>query len=199
LFETPQHNRYSFDVKLTIRTYGDPILREKSTPIGEVTQEIRELAEDMIETMHAAKGVGLAAQQVGHTESIAVIDVPASYDVDEAGNRLNPEVDMPLILIDAEIMEKSEETDSCEEGCLSFPDISAPISRAKEVTVKYTNLKGQTKTIHVKEFLARAIQHELDHLNGVLFVDRMSPLKKIAISGQLKRLRRDTQEVLQTT
>ncbi|OGV42702.1 MAG: peptide deformylase [Lentisphaerae bacterium GWF2_57_35] len=199
MFEKLARPRYSVLVKLNIRTYGDPVLREKSTQIVKITKEIRALADDMIETMHAAKGVGLAAQQVGRTEAIAVLDVPASYDVDEAGNRLHPDIPMPWALLNPEITEMSEESEACEEGCLSFPDISAPIPRAKEITLKYMDIKGAQQSIHLKEFMARAVQHELDHLNGVLFVDRMSPLKKIAIAGQLKRLRRETQEVLQAT
>ena len=176
--------------------YGDTVLREKSEPIGEVTLEIRQLAKDMLETMHAERGVGLAAQQVGKTVSLCVVDVPAEYDVDDQGARVNPGVAMPLVLINPDIIRYSEDKQSGEEGCLSFPGLSAPIERSMEITVDYVDLSGRKQQSTVRGFLARAVQHEVDHLNGVLLVDRMSAIKKIALAGQLKRLKRETQQEL---
>ena len=176
--------------------YGDAVLREKAEPIREVTPEIRQLARDMVETMHAERGVGLAAQQVGKPLSLCVIDVPAEYDVDDNGVRVNPGIAMPLVLINPDIVRYSAEKQSGEEGCLSFPGLSAPVERSMEVTVNHVDLSGRDQQLTARGFLARAVQHEVDHLNGVLLVDRMSAIKKIALAGQLKRLKRETQQQL---
>jgi len=179
-----------------IHTYGDNVLREKATPVSEVDDEMRTLAGDMIRTMRAENGVGLAAEQVGRTEAICVVDIPAEYDTDEHGARLNPDAKMPLVLINPVITDTSEETAFAEEGCLSFPGIYASVERFVEVTVNYLDTDGKEQSLHLKRFVARAVQHELDHLNGVLLVDRMSHIKKIALSGQLKRMKKETREKL---
>lgn len=181
-------------MKREIRTYGDPVLREKARPIEPVDDAIRKLAADMIETMHAQEGVGLAAQQIGETRAICVVDLPPSYDDDGHGGRHNPDAIMPMILINPEILDPSGESDVREEGCLSFPDIRGNITRPVEITVRYRNENGESRVLRAREFLARVIQHEVDHLNGVLFIDRMSAPKRIALSGRLKRLKRETEE-----
>lgn len=147
----------------------------------------------MLETMYAEEGVGLAAEQVGRTESVCVVDVPAAADKDEKGERLNPDVPMPLVLINPKIVEASDETATAEEGCLSFPGIYAPIARPAGVRVRFLDRDGKQREYPLKGLVGRAVQHEMDHLAGVLIVDRMSPVKKIALSGRLKRLRKDTQ------
>ena len=177
----------------TVCKYGDAVLRKKAEPVGEVTPEIRQLARDMVETMHAERGVGLAAEQIGKTLSLCVVDVPAEYDADDNGVRLNPGVAMPWVLVDPDIVNYSKEQQSGEEGCLSFPGLSASIERSMEITVNFTDLSGRKQQSTVRGFVARAVQHEVDHLNGVLLVDRMSAIKKIALAGQLKRLKRETQ------
>jgi peptide deformylase len=190
-------SRKAINVIYEIRHYGDPVLREEATPVDKVDDEIRQLAKDMIETMHhESSGVGLAAQQVGRTVAVCVIDVHPEYDQDEAGVRHNPDVEMPLVLINPEITDSSKETDVYDEGCLSFPDIHAPITRPVEVTVTYLDAQGRPQTRRLKKFIARVVQHEMDHLKGVLLVDRMSYLKKVSLSGQLKRLKKETQEQL---
>ena len=187
-------------MKLDIRKYGDPILREKAVPVENVDDRIRTLAKNMIETIRDDNsGVGLAAQQVGETVAICVIEVPAEYDADDQGVRLNPEAKMPLVLMNPEIIEASKETEVRDEGCLSFPGIFAPVRRPLEITVEFLDLNGQTQTLHLKQFIARVVQHEMDHLHGVLLVDRMGQLKKIALAGQLKRLRNETREDLGVT
>ena len=109
---------------LNIHTYGDPVLREPARPVASITPEIRELVADMYATMRAAQGVGLAAQQVGRTEAVCIIEIPEEYDREEEnGPRLNPDVPLSLVLVNPEIVEKSNETCTMEEGCLSFPDI----------------------------------------------------------------------------
>ena len=177
-----------FGVILPVVVYGNEILREKAVPVVGVTDEIRKLASDMLESMYAAKGVGLAAEQVGRVERICVIDVPRDAEK-EACRVENATITMPLVLINPEII-ATEGKQRNEEGCLSFPDISAPISRADKVTVSYIDLDGKRQTITARGLLARAIQHETDHLNGVLLVDRMSAMQKMSVAGQLKRLQR---------
>lgn len=184
-------------MKLETRKYGDPVLREKAEPVGKVDDRLRTLAQNMIETLHGDNGgVGLAAQQVGETIALCVVEVPAEYDADEKGVRFNPDVKMPLVLINPEIIEASKETEVRDEGCLSFPEIYAPVRRPVEIELTFMDLKGKTQNLHLKHFVARVVQHEMDHLHGVLLVDRMGNLKKIALAGQLKRLRKETREEL---
>jgi len=183
-------------MSLEIRIYGDEILREASVPVEKVDDEVRGLADEMIKTMREENGVGLAAEQIGRTEAICVVEIPAEYDTDENGERINPDVTMPLVLVNPELIEASKGTDVAEEGCLSFPGIYAPVQRHVEVKVKYLDLEGREQVLHLKKFVARAVQHEMDHLKGVLLVDRMSQIKKIALRGQLKRMRQETQERL---
>ena len=176
---------------LPVVTFGNEILRQKAVPVAEVTEDVRKLVGDMLESMYAAKGVGLAAEQVGRTECVCVIDVPRDAEKD-ACRADNAAIAMPLVLINPEIV-ATEGKQRNEEGCLSFPEIGAPISRADKVTVSYTDLDGKRQTITARGLLSRAIQHETDHLNGVLLVDRMSAMQKMSVSGQLKRLQRAAQ------
>ena len=173
-------------------TFGHDILRQKAVPVAEITDELRRLVQDMLETMYAAKGVGLAAEQVGRTERLCVIDVPRDAEKEDCRDA-NAAVPMPLVLINPEIL-ATEGKQRNEEGCLSFPEIGAPITRANQVTVAYTDLKGARQTITARGLLSRAIQHETDHLNGVLLVDKMSPMQKLSVAGQLKRLQKQAQE-----
>ncbi len=183
-------------MSLPICTYGNPILRKKAEEVREVTDELRELAKEMLETMYAERGVGLAAEQVGRSESLFVIDIPPDSDLDEHEQRENPDVKMPLIFINPAIVAHSDDIQVGPEGCLSFPEIFADVERWYEVDAEYTDLDGHRKKVHGKGLLARAIQHELDHLNGVLLVDRMSPVKKVTLGGKLKRLVKQTKNEL---
>ncbi len=169
--------------------YGNPVLRKKAAPVGDVTDEIRQLARDLLETMYARKGLGLAAEQIGRTEAICVIDVPPIETEDHETINENPDVAMPLVLIDPEITEHRGKQNGAE-GCLSFPEIYANVERAAEVVVEFTDLEGTRQTIVAKGLLSRAVQHELDHLAGILLVDRMSSVKRVAVAGRLKRLKR---------
>ena len=184
---------------LSIRTYGDPVLREAARPVKVITPEIRTLIDDMFETMHAAQGVGLAAQQVGRTEAVCVVEIPASYDVeDEQGPRLNPDIPLALALINPQLLEESAETCSMEEGCLSFPDIRGNVERPWSVVIQHLGLDGKLQKTQLNGFFARAVQHEMDHLAGDLFIDHFSHVKKLAIRSKLKHLQAETQEKLQT-
>jgi peptide deformylase len=184
--ETPQRIALRYDINI----YGNPSLKEKSEPIGRVNDDIRRLAKDMLTAMYRANGLGLAAQQVGRREAICVIDVPAvRKDADGFEVVENPEISMPLVLINPRIT-ASEGTESCQEGCLSFPEVYVTIKRARQVAVEFMNLAGQTTVLTVKGLLARAVQHEMDHLDGVLLVDRMSATQKFAIAGRLRKLQR---------
>ena len=172
-----------------IVTYGNDILRKSARAVPAVTDEIRTLAEEMIATMRAARGVGLAAEQIVRDEAICVIEVPADAEKPEC-RAFNAAIPMPLVLINPEIL-STEGSQRNEEGCLSFPDISATVTRANQVTVAFHGADGARQTITVQGLLARAVQHELDHLKGILLVDRMSQVQKMAVSGKLRRLRKE--------
>jgi peptide deformylase len=180
---------------LQILEYGDPILRAKGKPVENIDDRIGELTAYMIETMHAANGVGLAAQQVGEALQLTVLDVslvedrPSTLKLD--GKEVDPKAAMPLVLINPEI-ELRGTTEVGVEGCLSFPEITGDIERSKSVTVRAQTLEGGTIEIEASGFLARAIQHEGDHLNGILFIDRMNSAAKAALSSRLKRLQKET-------
>ncbi len=180
---------------LPILEYGDPILRAKGKPIENIDNRIRELAANMIETMHAANGVGLAAQQIGEALQLTVLDVsliedrPSTLKLD--GQDVDPKTSMPLVLINPEI-EMRGMSEVGVEGCLSFPEITGDIERSKSVIVRAQTLESGTIEIEASGFLARAIQHEGDHLNGILFIDRMNSAAKAALSSRLKRLQKET-------
>ena len=164
--------------------------------VKEVDENIRTLADEMLGAMHRERGVGLAAEQVGRTERMCLIDIPPDADLGADDQRDNPDVEMPLVLINPKITGHTDEVQVGDEGCLSFPEIFASVERWYEVDFEYTDLDGIRKTAHGKGLLARAVQHELDHLDGILLVDHMSHVKKLALSGRLKRLSKKTKELL---
>jgi peptide deformylase len=180
---------------LEILKYGNPLLRAKGLEVGEVDDRIRKLAEDMIETMRAANGVGLAAQQVGVPVQLAVIDVSGVEDRPSEmvveGKSLEVGAFMPLILLNPRL-ELSQQEEEGVEGCLSFPEISGEIVRASKVKVTAKKLDGTTVEFEAKGLLSRALQHEVDHLHGILFIDRMNSAMRTSLAGKLKRLQRVT-------
>jgi peptide deformylase len=180
---------------LSILQYGDPVLRAKGQRIEKIDDHIRELAANMIETMHAANGVGLAAQQVGEALQLTVLDISQVEDRPSTlklnGNDVDPAASMPLVLINPKI-ELGGETEIGTEGCLSFPEITAQIERSESTKARAQNLEGNEIEIEATGLLARAIQHEGDHLNGILFIDRMNSAAKAALSSRLKRLQKQT-------
>jgi peptide deformylase len=183
-------------MRLSILQYGDPILRAKGERIERIDNRVRELAQNMIETMHAANGVGLAAPQVGESIQLTVVDVSQVEDRPTTmklnGETVDPKTAMPLVLVNPQI-DLGSETETGIEGCLSFPEITGDIERATSVTTRAQNLDGEPIEIEATGFLARAIQHEVDHLNGILFIDRMSSAAKTSLSSKLKRLQKETQ------
>tara|TARA_Y100001958_G_C20979980_1_gene371559 strand:+ start:220 stop:738 length:519 start_codon:yes stop_codon:yes gene_type:complete len=158
----------------------DPILRKKSKPVEKVNSEIRKLLDEMLETMYAAPGIGLAAVQVGILSRLIVIDISK-----------DDEKKKPLFLINPEINFKSKNTSIHEEGCLSLPGHYAEIERPAECVISYIDYNGNKKQLNAKGLLSTCIQHEIDHLNGVLFIDYLSKLKKDMIIKKLIKQKKD--------
>ncbi len=179
---------------LEIVQYGHPVLRQKCRPVGEVTPEIRKLADDMLATMVDANGVGLAAPQVARDIRLAVIDV--SHDPECVsflkvnGNDADVRSIMPLVFINPEL-ELGKDHEFELEGCLSIEDIRAEVRRPAEVRAILPQLDGTTLVIETDGLLARALQHEIDHLNGILFTDRLNAAAKVSVKNRLKRLLED--------
>ncbi len=154
---------------------GDPILTQKSEPVDEITEDIARLARDMVETVHAAPGVGLAAPQVGISKRVIVVDLSVGEDKSALHVLINP----AIVLAEGESV--------CEEGCLSVPDIKEKVARPYKVVVRGTDLKGRPVEVEGEDLLARALCHEIDHLDGILFVEKLSPLKRKLIKKKLKK------------
>ncbi|MEY2430119.1 MAG: peptide deformylase [Verrucomicrobiota bacterium] len=184
---------------LPIVKYGTPVLRKKGAPVGTITPTIRKLIADMFETMYAQKGVGLAAQQVGHALQLTVLDVrgitdrPSSLEI--AGQPADVNGFMPLVLINPEVKPAGKPV-SGPEGCLSFPEIFADITRPEVVDVKATDQKGHPIAFRCGGLLARAIQHETDHLQGILFIDRMEKEAKEELRPELEALQAATKAAI---
>lgn len=180
---------------LPIVQYGDPVLRQKCEPVGEPDEAIRKLAGDMIETMVDANGVGLAAPQVGRAIRLAVVDVshdPECVSYLRVDGKDLPLGDlMPLVFINPEI-ESDGKRVSEEEGCLSIQEIRAAVGRRPEVRARLPQLDGSVIEVETDGLLARALQHEVDHLNGILFIDRVSPATKLGLKRKLRRLVADS-------
>lgn len=174
---------------LKIFKYGEKVLREKASPVAVVTDELKAYTDDMIETMHSAKGVGLAAQQVGRLESMCVVDIPEGCDEEEA-ELFNAPIAMPLKLFNPVIL-AAEGSQFDKEGCLSFPKIGGSVTRAAQVTCQYLDEENRPQIITARGFLARALQHEIDHLNGVLYVDHLSAIERLSFAAKLKKLAKE--------
>ena len=160
---------------LDVRVLGDPILRRETVMVREVTDDVRRLVDDMLETMYAANGIGLAAPQVGRTERVAVVDIG-----EEGPGR--------LVLIDPEIVHEEGEI-RWEEGCLSIPEIFGEITRSARVTVRALDRDGREYTVEGEGLLAVCLQHEIDHLHGKLFIDYLSILKRRSALSKWEKLR----------
>lgn len=193
--------------KLKIYTFPDTVLAQKAQPIARVEKPLHRLADDMLETMYAAPGIGLAANQVGILQRILVLDT--EYDLEELPEGIEPPAGVevvdgsliknkkPQIIINPEIVHREGEI-LFPEGCLSVPEYSAEVKRSEKIKLKYQNIDGLEKTLSAEGLLAVAIQHEMDHLEGRLFIDRLSPLKKELAKKKLKaeRARRREDELM---
>jgi peptide deformylase len=153
--------------KREILVLPDPRLRQVADPIDKIDESVKKLAKDMLDTMYDAPGIGLAATQLGEMKRLVVMDLAKEGEKPE-----------PIVMINPEILKYSDETTTSEEGCLSIPEIYYDVERPAEVTVKYTDLDGKTVERDATERLAICIQHELDHLDGVLYIDYLSRLKR---------------------
>jgi peptide deformylase len=162
---------------LEIRKYGDPFLRRKTIPLERIDDRIREIVYSMIDTMRDSKGIGLAANQVGFIERICVIDTTKGEKKEDL-----------LVLVNPEIVDRTGKV-KLEEGCLSFPGIVEEIERAYKVKVKALNLEGKEIEIVGEDLLARVLQHEIDHLNGILFIDYLHFVRKLVIQKKLNELK----------
>lgn len=173
--------------------YGDPVLRQKCRPVSEITPDLHALAADMLETMEAAHGVGLAAPQIGLDLQFAVIDVSDAEEpltflrVD--GKDVPLEEFMPLVFMNPELSFPQKDKAVMNEGCLSFPEVRADVTRPDVVKAKVTLLDGSRVEIETDGLFSRAIQHETDHLLGILFIDRISAAGKLAMKRKIQRMR----------
>lgn len=184
---------------LNVVKYGEPVLRKKGAKIEGITSDIKKLIADMFETMYAYKGVGLAAQQIGVALQLTVIDVRGVTDrpstLELEGKPADVEAFMPLVLINPELKPVGEPV-AGPEGCLSFPEIYADVTRPESVDVKALDKDGKPFAFRCGGLLARAVQHETDHLHGILFIDRMEKKDKEALRDELDMLQADTKAEL---
>ena len=166
-----------------IKKFPDPVLRKKTAAVGAIDENLCRLIDDMVETMHAAPGVGLAANQVGVPLQVAVIDIGEHED--EGKKR-------PLVvLINPEVL-SLEGAVVAEEGCLSVPDFTEKVKRAARIKVRAKDRAGKTFELEADGLMAKALQHEIDHLNGILFIDRLSPIKKSIFRRRMKKALAET-------
>jgi len=162
---------------LEIRIYGDPILRQKAAAIDPIPEDMEELVEDMFETMQAANGIGLAAPQIGEAISLCVVDVGLIEDGREPEAFINPE-----------ILEEYGDDAAMEEGCLSIPGLAEDVTRKEAIRLAYQSLDGKRHELECDGLLARVLQHEIDHLHGILFVDRLGSFKRRLMNKKLRQL-----------
>lgn len=167
--------------KIDILLHPDPRLKKVAEPVGEITDELRKLADDMLETMYDAPGIGLAAPQVGVLKRMLVMDCVKDEN----------ETPRPLVLINPEITWVSEDKNTYEEGCLSIPDQYAEVTRPSEVKVAWTTLDGERTEEDFDGLWATCVQHEIDHLNGKLFIDYLTGLKRQLITRKMQKLKRE--------
>ncbi len=177
--------------------FNEPILRKKGAKVTAFNAALAQLAGAMIEAMHAAEGIGLAAQQVGQAIQLCVIDlrpVEAKFAWEYDGTRPPLELFMPLVIVNPQITAVPEPTTVYEEGCLSFPEIRGDVVRPDEITVKFHDAAGHPHMLRCNGLLARCVQHEVDHLNGILYIDRMEKAVLAALEPELKALKKQTRE-----
>ena len=168
---------------LEILKYPNPNLKKKSQPVGKIDPSLRQLVQDMAETMYTAPGVGLAAPQVGHLRRVVVLDITSPTQPKNLITLINPEI----IAAEGECV--------WDEGCLSLPDFTDEVKRKKKVVVRFQNLEGETVEIEGDDLLAIVLQHEIEHLDGILLVDQLSPLKRSLYKRQLRKEKKKGQKL----
>jgi len=161
----------------TLHLLGSPVLRQQSPPVARVDDAVRRLVDDLFETMRAAKGVGLAANQVGVAQRVAVVDI---------GDEDPP----PLALINPVIVDRGDELETAEEGCLSIPEIFGDVERPSHIVLEALDRDGKKFRVEAHGYKARAIQHEIDHLDGILFLDHLSAVKRSLLLAKWKKSRK---------
>ena len=183
-------------MSLEIVHYNDPVLRKKGEKVTVFDEELASFAEQMIETMHEARGIGLAAQQVGRAIQMCVVDLriaEAAFDWKLDGAKTPLELFMPMVVVNPKIsVARKTPTVVSEEGCLSFPEIRGDVERAEILSVKYSDQHGLPHTLECTGLFARCLLHEADHLNGILFIDRMEKSVRAAIDEEIKALAKRT-------
>lgn len=178
---------------LPIRVYGDPILRTETQDVEADSEELQQLIEDMYETMRGAAGIGLAAPQVGRTERLFLVDLSALMgDMDEEDREALPP--QPMVFINPEIVWESDAEMEFEEGCLSIPDLRENVVRPERIRIAYQDRNLEEQEVEVGSLLARVIQHEYDHLEGILFIDLISPFRRSFIKRRLREMARGNVE-----
>lgn len=178
---------------LPIHVYGDPVLREPTEPVGANSEATQRLIDDMIETMHGAAGIGLAAPQVGRSERLFIIDLrPMLEELSEDEQVALPE--QPMVFINPEIVAESRETCDFEEGCLSIPELRESVTRPERIRIEYLDRDFEPRELETGGFLARVLQHEYDHLEGVLFTDLISSFRKKLLKRRLRDMQRGNVE-----
>jgi peptide deformylase len=171
---------------LPIHLFGDDVLRQPARDVEKITPEVEQLIQDMIDTMHGASGIGLAAPQVGRSEKIFVADLRPMEEVAEEEEIEVPEE--PMVFINPRIIEEGDEEVDFEEGCLSIPELREVVSRPDRIRIAYRDRNFEEQEMEAHGILSRVIQHEFDHLEGILFVDRLGPLKKRLLKRRLREI-----------
>jgi len=191
-------------MQLRVTQYGEPILREVGAPVTEFNAELAQLADDMVETMHTEEGIGLAAQQIGRALQLCIVDVrppeggevPFGYRYD--GRQPPLDLFMPLVLCNPRAAIIDPREDVYEEGCLSFPGVNGKVNRPIGVRCTFQDVGGNPHTIEADGLLGRCILHEVDHLNGELFIDRMDKRDLKKNEAKIKKLKRESRDFLKS-
>ena len=188
-------------MSLRLRYFGDPVLRQSGRKIEKFDDQLASLSQEMIEVMRESDGIGLAAQQIGIAEQFCVMDVPEHPEYPILcvldGKALSPSLLMPMSLANPVVSPLPSDEYYYEEGCLSFPGINADVARPEKISVSYQDMDGVAHTLECDGLLARCIQHEVDHLNGVLFIDRMEKETYAEIKKEVQSLKKETKLTLQ--
>jgi len=188
-------------MSLKLRYFGDPVLRQSGRKIEKFDDQLATLSQEMIEVMRESDGIGLAAQQIGIAEQFCVMDVPEHPEYPILcvldGKALSPSLLMPMSLANPIVSPLPSDEYYYEEGCLSFPGINADVARPEKISVSYQDMDGVAHTLECDGLLARCIQHEVDHLNGVLFIDRMEKETYAEIKKEVQSLKKETKLTLQ--